>query len=211
MMDEPSMDMPTQLEVGRFILGALEERGLEGILVGTNAAVARGVMTTLSKDSDIVVVGYRSAKQVRAVVRRIATDNGLEHEEQGWGVLTVRKKTKGEAPRVLWAADVILPASGMIPTAAAKLIARHATETKWGKAAVEEHIIATKAVASVDRAKEGQTDLSLKYQTHLELMAGAIRRPLDWDLASALLACYVEARRQPAVGLINEFFGAGLT
>lgn len=205
----PPLEPKTQLEVGKFLLEALAAKGLEGVIVGTAAVVATGVVNMTSKDSDVVVTTKGPPSRVRKLVEAMAKEAHLRLEPQAWGVLTLKRVREGEAGRqvVVWSGDIILPSGGMIPPGAAQLIQRHALQSPWGKVAVEEHVIATKAVAAADRASEGQVALALKYEQHLEMLARGLPRDVDWKLVRDLLLAYIPERRNPAAELIRDIFG----
>lgn len=199
----------SQEELAGFLLRLLSELNIVGILVGTTAALATGAMNTASKDADAVAVTRKNAT-LRKDLRRLAKELGLTYSEQGWGVLTLQELVVRDGdfePTVAWAVDVILPAGGMIPYGAALLISKHSQDTRWGAAAVPEHIVATKAVAAADRASEGQPLLAMKYEQHLEQMAESLGPELRWGMVREVLLKYATHRRKPAAGLIKDIFG----
>ncbi|MGQ0536676.1 MAG: hypothetical protein ACT4PT_11465 [Methanobacteriota archaeon] len=196
-------------DVARYLLKLLEVLGLQGVLVGTTAALAAGDIQVRSKDTDVVAVGVRRPAALRKALREHAAHEGLVHDEPGWGVVSLSRPTPGGDPDAVpaWTGDVILPSSGMIPPAAARLVARDAVETDWGPAACAEHVVAMKAVAAADRAAEGQPLLVMKYEQHIELMAQRHGADLDWDRVRELLGTYSPKRREGAASLLRDAFG----
>lgn len=199
-------------DVAQYLLAVLDELGWEGVLVGTTAALAEGDVEIRSRDTDVVAIGTKSLAALKRGLRAVAARDSLEYVEQGWGVVSLVRRRSGAAgdAQPAWVGDVLHPGSGMIPAAAARLVAKHAIKTEWGPAACPEHVVVMKAVAGADRAAEGQPLRVLKYEQHLELLAARRGVDLDWDRARKLLMTYAKGRREGAAELIRDAFGVDL-
>lgn len=105
-----------------------------------------------------------------------------------------------------WRMDLIVPGDGLIPSAAATLIHKHAKKTAIGRAATAEHVLAMKAVAYGDCLGKGNSDRAVEYKRDVEALR-AIPARLDLRLTEGLLKAFPDARRDAAVRLVNATFG----
>lgn len=80
----PAADAPPRA-IAAYLLSVLRELGLDGVLVGTTAALATRDIDVRSKDADVVAVGARSTASLKKALRETARRDGLEFVEQEWG------------------------------------------------------------------------------------------------------------------------------
>ena len=201
------MDDALQREVAARMVKEFAERGTEVVLVGSTAIVALGLYPKTSKDVDAPAPGRLGLDAARKLASRMAQDLGLVLEERGWGTLSLVNKV-GE--RVAWRVDLLVPESGPIPLAAARLVRRRATRTEIGLAAIAEHILVMKAVAFGDMLGKGLEEEALKYEGDVEELRQTL--PTDFDIKAVreLLGAFPAARAVRATQLINEKFGTSI-
>jgi hypothetical protein len=198
------MSDATQREVARRMVAELKKRSANVVLVGSTAVVALGLYPKSSKDADALGAPGLTLNEGRALMQDIARELNLEYAELGWGTLAVFKAHgQGEA---LWRMDLLVPEEGPIPEKAAALIHARARRTDIGMSAIPEHIIVTKAVAHGDCLAKQDVERARDYEQDLVELRGALRA-IDEARVVELLDAYPDARRAPAIGLINETFG----
>ena len=198
------MSDATQREVARRMVAELEKRDAEVVLIGSTAVVALALYPKTSKDADALGAPGLTLERGRALMRSLARDLGLEYVELGWGTLAVVKKDASGDD--LWRMDLLVPGDGPIPEKAAALIHARATRTSLGKAAIAEHVIVTKAVAYGDCLGKHDAKRARDYAEDLAALRRALRS-VDEARMRELLDAYPDARRGPAIDLINETFG----
>ena len=198
------MSDATQREVARRMVDELKKRDAEVVLVGSTAVVALALYPKTSKDADALGAPGLTLERARGLMRSIAEDLGLEYVELGWGTLAVVKKDpSGED---LWRMDLLVPGAGPIPERAAALIHARAARTSLGRAAIAEHVVVTKAVAYGDCLGKQDARRARDYAEDLTSLRQALRS-VDEARMKELLDAYPDARRGPAIDLINETFG----
>lgn len=198
------MSDATQREVARRMVGELKKRSADVVLVGSTAVVALGLYPKTSKDADAVGAPGLTLAEARRLMHEIAHDLRLEYAELGWGTLAVIRKD--ENGHDLWRMDLLVPEEGPIPKKAAALIHARATKTDLGMSAIAEHVIVTKAVAYGDCLGKQDAKRARDYAQDLAELRGALRAVNEARIKE-LLEAYPDARRGPAVVLINETFG----
>lgn len=198
------MSDATQREVARRMVSELKKRNADVVLIGSTAVVALGLYPKTSKDADALGAPGLTLDQGRRLMKAIAADLGLEYAELGWGTLAVLKRD--DEGNDLWRMDLLVPGEGPVPTEAAALIHARATRTDLGMSAIAEHVIVTKAVAHGDCIGKNDAKRARDYAQDLADLRAALRR-VDEVRMRELLDAYPDARRGPAVDLINETFG----
>lgn len=198
------MSDATQREVARRMVAEFKKRNADVVLVGSTAVVALGLYPKTSKDADALGAPGLKLDEARALMQSIARDQQLEYAELGWGTLAVLKKAENGDD--LWRMDLLVPEEGPIPKKAAALIHARATKTDMGMSAIAEHVIVTKAVAYGDCLGKQDAKRARDYAQDLAELRRALR-DVDEVRIKELLEAYPDARRGPAIELINETFG----
>lgn len=196
------MDDEEQRALGRRLLEELAAEGVEAVLVGSTAVVALRLFPRTSKDADALAPPSLTLDQARDVMRRVGSRHALTPTEAGENTLSL---VAGDPAAPAWRMDLIVPAGGLIPERAARLIHRMAVETDVGRAAIPEHILVMKAVAYGDCVGKGRPRRALEYESDVARL-----RDIDhaWreDLVRELLETFPDARRGPAARLIRRTF-----
>jgi len=198
------MDEATQREIASLLVNELSREGLEAVLVGSSAVVALDLFPRSSKDADALGPAGLSLDEGRRVMRAIGERFQIAPTEVGEGTISlIQRNEQGE---MVWRMDLIVPGDGLIPSAAATLVHKHAKKTPIGKAAIPEHVLAMKAIAYGDCVGKGNADRAAEYKQDVETLRGIPTR-LDLRLTEELLKGFPDARRYAAVRLVNATFG----
>lgn len=198
------MSDATQREVARSMVAELKKRDADVVLVGSTAIVALGLYPKTSKDADALGAPGLTLDEARRLMKEIAHDQQLEYAELGWGTLAVIKRA--DDGNDLWRMDLLVPEEGPIPKKAAALIHARAVKTDLGMSAIPEHVIVTKAVAYGDCLGKQDAKRARDYAQDLAELRGALR-DVNEARMKELVDAYPDARRGPAIELINETFG----
>lgn len=202
------LDGSEQRELAVRMRELFSEQGLPVVFVGSTAVVGLELYERSTKDADALAAYDLTIDEVRVMLKRIATDEGLDIREKGWG--TVALVNLDEVGDILWEVDVITPDEGMIPSGAARRIQEHAVETAIGPTAIAEHILAMKAIAYGDCTGKGQVGAAAKYAGDLHELRRALGNDISWQEVIDLLSEFHGARRQAAAAKIGDVFGRDL-
>lgn len=198
------MDEATQREIARKLVNGLNQQGIDPVLVGSSAVIALDLFPRASKDADALAPPSTTLDEGRRVMREIGKDYKLEPTETG--DQTVSLVMRDSDGLITWRMDLLVPGAGLIPVATAALVHKHAKATPIGRAAIPEHILVMKAVAWGDSIGKGRAGRVTEYEADVLRMRD-LRPSLDMKLVQEILKTFPDARRDPAIRLINKRFG----
>lgn len=172
--------------------------------MGSSAVVALDLFPRMSKDADALGPPTMTLDEGRRVMRAIGKGYDIEPTETGDQTVSLVMRDPGG--QIAWRMDLLVPGAGLIPKGTAALIHEHAKTTEIGRAAIPEHILVMKAVAWGDSVGKGRPGRAADYEGDVARLRD-VRPPVDLRLVEELLGTFPDARRDPAVRLINQQFG----